>query len=64
MEILEHGNPKKLDVPKIFKCFWCGCKFTADRKEYIVGTPYNDSYYYCYYCKCPECGKFAYESTE
>ena len=61
MKILEHGNPKKLDAPKIFKCFYCGCKFTADRKEYIAGTQYNYSYYYC---KCPECGMFAYESTE
>ena len=35
MEILEHGNPKKLDTPKIFKCFYCGCKFTADKKNIL-----------------------------
>ena len=61
MEILEHGNPRNLDAPKIFKCLWCGCKFTADRKEYIVETQFK---YPHYYCKCPEYDKFAYESTE
>lgn len=62
MKILEHGNPKKLNATKIFKCSLCGCKFEADKNEYYYsGSQYNEGYY-C--CKCPECGKSAYYLKE
>ena len=62
MKILEHGDLKKLNDTKIFKCSCCECKFEADKNEYhYSGQQYNEFHYFC---KCPECGKFAYDLKE
>ena len=50
-----------MEIPEILILQRYLSVFIADRKEYIAGTQYNYSYYYC---KCPECGMFAYESIE
>lgn len=53
--------PKDLILQRYLSVFGVDVSSQQTKKEYIAGTQYNYSYYYC---KCPECGKFAYESIE
>ncbi len=57
MKIIKEGNLDKLMKVKRFKCDYCDCIFTANHKEYIKDSQYNEEYYYCI---CPCCGNRAY----
>lgn len=63
MKIIKQGKSKEeleaiLNKTKRFKCKTCGCVFEADEGEYDE----EDNFYTCiYYCKCPNCGKNAFE---
>lgn len=57
MKIIKEGNLDKLMRVKRFKCDYCDCIFTANHKEYIIDSQYNEEYYYCI---CPCCDNRAY----
>ena len=57
MKIIKEGNLDKLMRVKRFKCDCCDCIFTANHKEYIIDSQYNEEYYYCI---CPCCDNRAY----
>ena len=57
MKIIKEGNLNKLMRVKRFKCDYCDCIFTANHKEYIIDSQYNEEYYYCI---CPCCDNRAY----
>ena len=46
MKIIKEGNLDKLMRVKRFKCDYCDCIFTANHKEYIIDSQYNEEYYY------------------
>lgn len=56
MQILEHGDPAKINPIVMFKCSNCGCSFKADKTEYRKEVLLTFDYYYC---DCPECGEKA-----
>lgn len=58
MKIIYQGDLSKLKETKRFKCKACGCVFEADKGEYHAETQYNDVEFYC---KCPCCGRQAWE---
>lgn len=58
MKILKEGNLELFKQTKRFSCSYCGCEFEADKDEYNAINQYNE---YSYFCKCPCCGKRAYE---
>lgn len=56
MKIIKPGRTKKPD--KRFICRWCDCEFMAEESEYkYYDTQYNNS---IYVCKCPCCGRNAF----
>lgn len=63
MNIIKQGKTKEelkaiLNATKRFECKTCGCIFEADEGEY---TEEESFYSYINYCKCPNCGKDAFE---
>lgn len=61
MEILKHGNIKKLEFQK-FCCKECGCVFIADNTEYTncIAEPYAHYDLIEFSCICPTCGQTVY----
>lgn len=63
MKIIKQGKSKEelkaiLNKTKRFECNTCGCIFEADEVEYDE----EDDFYTChFYCKCPNCGRNAFE---
>lgn len=59
MEIIRKGDLRRLKHIKRFYCRDCGCVFDADNTEYQYDNQYNEEYWYC---KCPTCGRNAYDT--
>lgn len=51
MKILKHGE-RKQQMPVIFDCSNCGCKFEAENEEYQTKLYYPSI---CFVATCPEC---------
>ena len=61
MKIIKQGLSKE-ELEKInnkkFECSNCNCIFEASKNEY---ESEEDYIYTTYFCKCPNCGKTAFE---
>lgn len=73
MKIIKQGKSKEeleviLKAEKQFECKTCGCIFSATNDEYSYVWQrlkwYRDYIYAICYCKCPNCGRNAYQHKE
>ena len=58
MNIIQQGDPKRLDKTMRFTCSACGCIWDANPTEY---RREDDRFSILYVCKCPTCGQLSYD---
>jgi len=66
MKVIKEGSSERMDIvidqklnrPKKFFCYQCGCEFEANKTEYFR------KFLVSYRCHCPQCGYQAKEVVE